>query len=178
MKKCFAIFAAAFFLALSHPSLAAEKIHSSVMTSSTAPSAVAPITFVDENDIQHALSDYRGRFVLLNIWATWCAPCAREMQSLNELQSKFDKKAFVVLPVSQNADIDTVSAFYKTKHLNNLPIAVDRQGVSYRAFNLRGLPTTILINPSGQEIARKEGEAEWGSAISEISNKTLINPLK
>jgi thiol-disulfide isomerase/thioredoxin len=128
------------------------------------PTPVPPFVFVDEQGGQHALADYRGKYVLLNIWATWCAPCVREMPALDTLQPQFDARGFVILPVAEERAPFLVSAFYQRYALSHLPVMVDRPGVAPQRFGLRGLPVSILIDPQGREIARIEGDAEWASA--------------
>lgn len=147
---------------------------------SAPPVAVPPLVFEDADGIQHALSDYRGRFVLLNIWATWCAPCVGEMQSLETLQKNFDEKKLIVLPLSENRDAASITAFYRAKNISRLPVAIDKAGTARQALRLRGMPTTILIDDKGMEIARKEGDADWASpdAASELAAKTSVKPLK
>lgn len=128
------------------------------------PTPVPPFVFVDEQGGQHALADYRGKYVLLNIWATWCAPCIREMPALDTLQPQFDARGFVILPVAEERAPFLVSAFYQRYALRNLPVMVDRAGVAPQRFGLRGLPVSILIDPQGNEVARIEGDADWASA--------------
>ncbi|MDR3425073.1 MAG: TlpA disulfide reductase family protein [Alphaproteobacteria bacterium] len=146
-----------FFILLS-PALASPRLHST-----SPPAPMPPLVFEDGNGAQHALSDYRGQFVLLNLWATWCAPCAREMPSLDALQKNFDLRRLTVLPLSEDRGDATVGAFYRSRGLSHLPIALDTAGRALSALHLHGLPTSILINPQGDEVARAEGEADWTS---------------
>lgn len=126
----------------------------------TVPQAVAPLVFTDAQGGQHALSDERGHYMLLNIWATWCAPCVREMPSLQILQSKFDAKQLVILPLSEDRGDAVVTSFYQT-HAIKLRVAIDQGGIAPSALKLRGLPTTLLIDPEGREIGRVEGDVDW-----------------
>jgi thiol-disulfide isomerase/thioredoxin len=143
-----------FFVLFSLPTNAAS------LQNISPPLLLPPLVFEDDNGVQHTLSDYKGRFVLLNLWATWCAPCVREMPSLATLQKNFDVKDFIFVPLSEDRSADQVSAFYATHHLS-LPIAIDNAGRAPSVLHLRGLPTSILINPKGEEIARMEGDAGW-----------------
>ena len=127
------------------------------------PRPVPPLVFEDDKNQQHALADFRGQFVLVNIWATWCAPCVKEMPALDALQIKMAPSHLSVLTLSEDRDPAAVSAFYARNHLKHLPLAIDAGGTAPSSLHLRGLPTTILINPQGQEIARIEGNVDWAS---------------
>ncbi|MFA4994154.1 MAG: TlpA disulfide reductase family protein [Bdellovibrionales bacterium] len=131
--------------------------------STTPPQLVPSLVFEDESGAQHTLADYRGKFILLNVWATWCPPCAEEMPALDALQTKFDPKKFMVLPLAENSNDGIVSAFYRAHNIRHLPIALDAASRATSALSLRGLPVTILINPAGNEIARAEGNIEWNN---------------
>ncbi len=122
-----------------------------------------PMVFEDGNGTQHALSDYRGRFVVLNVWATWCPPCVREMPSLEKLQKNFDPRRLIVLPLSEDRSDGVVGVFYRNHGLTHLPIALDTAGRAPSALHFHGLPTTLIIDPQGQEIARIDGEIDWDS---------------
>jgi thiol-disulfide isomerase/thioredoxin len=135
------------------------------------PEKVPPLVFVDGNGVQHVLADYRGHYVLLNIWATWCVPCVKEMPSLEALQANFDPQKLVVLPLSEDRDKASVIAFYKKYGIAHLPVAVDSAGIAPQSLHLEGFPTTLLIDPQGMEIAHMEGDADWNS----VEMKTTIN---
>lgn len=125
------------------------------------PRKMPPLVFEDGNGQQHSLADYRGKFVLLNIWATWCVPCVSEMPSLDALQKKFDAAKLAVVPLSEDRGDATVNAFYARHKITHLAIAVDHAGTAPSALKLNGLPTTLLIDPQGNEIARIEGDEKW-----------------
>ena len=111
------------------------------------------------------LSSHKGKVILLNVWATWCAPCLKEMPSLDELAKIFPENKFKVLPVSQDkGGLPIVKPFYTKLDLKNIDIYVDPNGEVYRAFALRGLPSTFIISKEGKLIARLEGTADWTSA--------------
>lgn len=124
---------------------------------------VPHLVFEDATGGQHRLSDYRGSYILLNIWATWCGPCKKEMPSLERLQKIFDPQKLRVLALSEDRSADAVVGFYKTDAITHLLIAVDHAGIAPSTLHLRGLPTSLLIDPQGKEIARIEGEADWSS---------------
>jgi len=120
------------------------------------------IVFLDPDDKPLRLSDYRGKVVLLNFWATWCAPCVKEMPSLDKLQGAMGKDKFVVLPLSLDGPSrPKVAPFYKDKSIDNLGVYFDKGRKVQQELDVSVLPTSILIDPQGREIGRLEGEADW-----------------
>ncbi|OKH87805.1 TlpA disulfide reductase family protein [Thalassospira sp. TSL5-1] len=118
--------------------------------------------FSDENGNIHDLKDFRGTVLLVNLWATWCAPCVKEMPDLNELADKMANKPFRVLAISQDrGGAKDVQTFYKENDIHNLSTALDPKGVMARSFKVRGLPTSILIGRDGNIIGYIEGIAPW-----------------
>jgi thiol-disulfide isomerase/thioredoxin len=110
------------------------------------------------------LAHFRGRVVLLNLWATWCAPCRREMPTLDRLQAALGGGDFEVLALSiDRTGLPAVKEFYQELGLERLPIYVDQTGAAQRALNALGLPTTLLIDREGNEVGRLLGPAEWDS---------------
>ena len=144
------------------------------------PREIPPIVFEDGEGRQHSLSDYRGRYVLLNIWATWCGPCVKEMPSLENLEKNLGSTRFAVVPVSEDrGDPSLVRAFYLRHNINHLPTLIDPAGRAPFILAMPGLPTTLLINPQGREIARVEGDVDWNSAeaIDFIRSRIGPNPI-
>lgn len=127
------------------------------------PKPAPDVRFTDAAGGRHALDAFRGRYVLLNMWATWCAPCVNELPSLARL-AQF-APGLKVVPVD-TGDRGTVDAagFLKSHGAGSLPVYVDSEKMMLRSFVVPGLPTTILIGPDCKEIARAEGPADWGSA--------------
>ncbi len=120
--------------------------------------------FKVEDDLGRAVSleRFRGTFVLLNIWATWCPPCKEEMPSLNRLAAKFAPENLKVIPVSIDlSGARAVRAFYKRMGLDKLPIYVDPSKDVMRSLGVVGIPTTILIDRTGLEIGQFAGAAQW-----------------
>ncbi|NYZ11880.1 TlpA family protein disulfide reductase [Azospirillum sp. RWY-5-1] len=104
----------------------------------------------------------RGRMTLLNVWATWCAPCVKEMPALERLQTQLGGPGFGVVALSvDRGGAHQVKPFLEKTGLSRLPIALDMPGAAMQALELRGLPTTLLLDAEGREIARFEGAAEW-----------------
>jgi thiol-disulfide isomerase/thioredoxin len=128
------------------------------------PQAVPELSFVDAEGNDLSLAAFRGRTVLLNVWATWCVPCREEMPALERLQTKLGGPDFQVVPLSiDRGGIPKVSAFYGELGLNALGIYVDASGKAGYALGTVGIPTTLLIDPAGLEIGRLVGPAEWDS---------------
>jgi thiol-disulfide isomerase/thioredoxin len=126
------------------------------------PVFVKDIQFIDENIAINNLNQFRGKVVLLNFWATWCKPCVDEMPALSRLQENVEGRDVKIIPLSIDyKGIEAVQEFYKTNEIKNLPTYLDRNGTGFKAFELRALPTTIIINKKGQEVARVLGEIDW-----------------
>lgn len=120
------------------------------------------IEFQDGDEVSVSLADFRGKVVLLNIWATWCAPCRREMPTLDRLQAQLGGPAFEVVALSiDRKGIGAVRSFFAEIGVQNLDIYVDTRGKSARALGMVGLPITLLIDRQGKEIGRLIGPAEW-----------------
>ena len=110
------------------------------------------------------ISNYKGNFIILNIWATWCVPCREEMPSLDRLQHIFKGEKLIVLAISQDrAGKRRVKNFYKEMKIKNLGIFIDSPGNVKRMMGVFMLPTTIVIGPDGVEIGRLLGGANWDS---------------
>jgi len=127
------------------------------------PADLPDIRFVDGDGRALSLRDFRGRPVLLNIWATWCVPCRKEMPSLDRLQAKFDQTRFLVLPLSiDNRGIPAVKQFFQELGLKSLGTYVDQSGDALGLIGAPGLPTTLLLNSEGQEIGEENRRGRMG----------------
>lgn len=126
------------------------------------PVAVPEAVLLDAEDGEHALADYRGKWVVLNFWATWCAPCRREMPSLERLQAAMPEIAIVPVATGRNA-VEGIRRFFDEAGVKSLPILRDPQSQLAHAMGVMGLPVTVILNPEGQEVARLMGDAEWDS---------------
>ena len=128
------------------------------------PRELPDVGFVDADGRAASLADFRGRVVLLNLWATWCVPCRREMPALERLQAKLGGAEFIVLPLSiDRGGLPPVKRFYEELGLEALGIFVDQSGAATRKLATTGVPTTLLIDRDGREIGRLIGAAEWDS---------------
>ena len=123
---------------------------------------VPPTPFVDQAGAAVSLTDFRGGVVLVNFWATWCAPCIREMPALDRLQAALGGDRFTVLVVSIDRDGAKVAApFLKRLGVTRLSTYLDPKRKLAQALAVVGLPTSILIDRSGREVGRVQGPAEW-----------------
>ena len=128
------------------------------------PKPLPAIVFADGEGKTGSLADLRGKFVLLNIWATWCVPCRKEMPTLDRLQPKLGGPDFEVIALSiDRGGADAVRKFYAQIGIRNLAITLDAKGEAPFKLGTVGVPTTLLINREGQEIGRLIGAAEWDS---------------
>lgn len=126
------------------------------------PQEVPNFRFVTEEGNRLYLEDFRGRTVLLNVWATWCPPCVEEMPTLDALEGVLGGPEFEVVAVSiDRAGIPVVRRFFDEIGVENLDIYVDSTGLTATALKTFGLPATLLINADGKEVGRLMGPAEW-----------------
>ena len=120
------------------------------------------ITFLDSNDKIINLSDYKGNLVLLNFWATWCAPCKEEMPSLDALKMNQNLDNLVIFPINVGKDDSNKSKkFFKDLKIKNLDVYFDNPITLAKNLALRGVPTTILFNKQGEEFARIIGSIDF-----------------
>jgi thiol-disulfide isomerase/thioredoxin len=156
---------------------AAEELPANLIAHES-PRPLAAIQFEDEQGQTRGLADFKGKVIVLNIWATWCVPCRREMPTLDRLEAQLGGSDFQVVPVSiDRGGIDTIRKFYAETAVQKLPLYVDRSGQVLRAVGAIGLPTTLIINRDGQEVARITGPAEWDSAgITQFLRPLIAEP--
>ena len=126
--------------------------------------SVPDLAFKDSSGSEVNLSKWQGRVVLLNLWATWCAPCRREMPTLNEVQKQLGSKDFEVVALSvDRKGLEASAAFLKETGAASLGLYVDETTTSLNALQALGLPVTLLTDRKGREIGRLLGPAEWNS---------------
>ena len=129
-----------------------------------APRGLPRVQFRDADGRITSLADFRGKVVLLNIWATWCVPCRVEMPTLDRLQAELGGEKFEVLALSiDRAGLEKVRDFYDDIGLRHLSIYIDSSAKATRQLRAFGLPTTLLIDREGREIGRLIGPSEWDS---------------
>jgi len=126
------------------------------------PKPAPPITFTDGDGHRQALADFKGKVVVLNVWATWCLPCRKEMPTLDRLQQMLGGPDFEVVALSIDRDgPDAIRKFFTEIGVQHLAIRVDSTAKAAGDLGAVGLPTTLLIDPQGRELGRLIGPAEW-----------------
>jgi len=138
-----------------------------------APAAIPEVGLVDADDAPRSLAEYRGKWVVLNFWATWCAPCRHEMPSLDRLQAAMPEIAVVPVATGRNA-VAGIQRFFEEEAIVNLPILRDPTSELARGMSVMGLPVTVILNPEGQEVARLIGDAEWDSDSAKAIMAALV----
>jgi thiol-disulfide isomerase/thioredoxin len=138
------------------------------LTPAATPLHVPDLTFVDASGQSHTLADWRGRTVLLNLWATWCVPCRREMPALDALEAKLGSERFEVVAINIDPhDAKKARAWLDDNGVKRLGYYADQDGKALKGLKLIGrafgMPTTLLIDPAGCEIGTMAGPAEWAS---------------
>src|SRR5258708_29248068 len=131
------------------------------------PEQGAVVRFEDDQGQPRSLADFWGKIVLLNVWATWCAPCIKEIPALDHLAAALNGADFAVVTVSlDRKGIDAVRKVFAERDVQKLPIYIDRSGEALRTVRAIGLPTSLLIDREGREFARAVGPAEWDGAAT------------
>lgn len=128
------------------------------------PSELPEFSFTDADGKEKTMADFKGKTILLNMWATWCTPCRKEMPSLDRLQAEFGSDKFEVVALSvDRGGVEAAKRFFKQIKVSSLATYVDKSGKSSKPLRVIGMPTTLLIDPEGREIGRLVGPAEWDS---------------
>ena len=120
------------------------------------------LTFLDIKKRQLNLKDYQGNLILLNFWASWCAPCREEMPSLDLLVKHKDLNNLRIFPINVGQDnVKKASNFFEDLQIKNLKIYFDSEITLAKKFGLRGIPTSVLLNKDGEEFARIVGSINF-----------------
>ena len=136
------------------------------------PKIYEDVIFKDINKKNVNLDDFKGKLIILNFWATWCAPCKEEMPSLDNLQSNVKLNNLKIFPINiGQEDTSKSKLFFKELNIKNLDIYIDAPITLAKKFSLRGVPTTILFNKEGKEFARIMGSIDF-------NDEEFINWLK
>lgn len=137
----------------------------------------APLTeFTRADGTTGTLADFHGRTVVLNFWATWCAPCRAEMPTLANLQTEMGSEDFEVVTIATGRNAPTAMAkFFDEIGVDNLPLHTDPKSALARAMGVFGLPITVILDPEGREIARLQGDAHWDSESAKAIIAALVD---
>lgn len=123
-----------------------------------------PISLEDLDGERHELSDYEGRVVMVNFWATWCPPCIEEMPAMQRVQDELGEEVFKILAVNMQEDPEEMRTFIEEKVETDFTILVDEDAEAVRAWSVRVLPTTYLVDGEGNIRYSLVGGAEWDEA--------------
>lgn len=139
------------------------------------PIPASDVPFVGEDGSDMTLAAYEGKHILLNFWATWCAPCRAEMPHLAELQHEFKGDTFEVVTIATGRNpLPAMQAFFDEIGVDNLPLHTDAKQNLARSMGVLGLPITVILDPEGNEIARLQGDADWRSDSAKAIIAALI----
>lgn len=139
--------------------------------------ALPEFAFSDAAGRSRTLAEFSGSAFVLNFWATWCPPCVEEMPSLDRLHATLAPSAIQILPLSSDrGGRAQVEPFYRSHALRHVGIWLDRHSAAARAFGVRGLPTTVLTDRGGYEVARIEGALDWDRPDVAAEIRRLAGP--
>ena len=148
------------FLMLSSFSLEASEIKNLIIYEE--PKKYNNLSFLDDKNNELKLNSFKGNVILLNFWATWCAPCKEEMPSLDLLQENNELNNLKIFPINIGKDnMEKASSFFNNLKIRNLNLYFDNPQTLAKKLSLRGIPTTILFNKKGDEFARIVGSIDF-----------------
>ncbi|HEB58618.1 MAG TPA: TlpA family protein disulfide reductase [Gammaproteobacteria bacterium] len=143
------------------------------------PFAAPDFVLTGEDGRTYRLSDYRGKVVVLNFWATWCPPCRFEMPAMERAWKKLRGSGVVILAINVGEDEDAIFEFFGNTPVT-FPIPMDRRGEVVKAFHVTGLPTTYLVDPAGIVTHRAMGTREWDDAamLAWLRGRLKVHPMQ
>ena len=154
--------------------LAAETVPALRFVAPATPPVTGFRTFEDE---AADLADYRGAVVVLNFWATWCAPCRHEMPSLQALADATAGEGVAVVPMAFGRHAPrSMTLFWEEAGIRTLPLHRDPAGAMAAALGVSGLPHTVILDADGRAVAELVGEADWGSEAMRAVLRALAQP--
>lgn len=140
-----------------------------------APKPMPPIRFKAADGSTRTLADFAGKGVLLNFWATWCAPCKAELPSLDRLSAQLAGSGIAVLPLASDfGGVAAVEQYYRAHHIAHLGVWLDPDGAAMHAIAARGIPTTLILDRQGRQVGMVEGGANWDSPDAAATIRKLI----
>ena len=148
-----------------------------IAPSTQANNALYQLSFANVDDEQVTLSEYKGKIVILNFWATWCPPCIKEMPSMQRLKEKMADQPFEIVAVNVGESAAAVSSFLlELEPELTFPIMLDEEGSSFGKLGLRGLPMSLIYDQKGNLVTTILGGKEWDTSENIQELKQLINP--
>jgi thiol-disulfide isomerase/thioredoxin len=140
-----------------------------------APAEVSATAFTDAEGGDHALADWKGKVTLVNFWATWCAPCRKELPALDALNQEFGGADFAVVTIATGRNaLPAITRLFDEVGVKTLPVYLDPKLQLSREMGVLGLPVSLLLDREGREIARMSGDAEWDSESAHAIVAALI----
>lgn len=123
------------------------------------------ISFLDPSGTEKFWQDFEGKYLLVNFWATWCAPCVIELPSFGKLRDRFSDNGLEIIAISldKQRSHDDIRDFLKYRGIDNFAAYYDHSGMMERQLSLRGIPTSYLLDPNGNILTIFEGDADWNS---------------
>ena len=138
------------------------------------PPSQPTLSFTAPDGENVTLADFRGQTILLNVWATWCAPCIKEMPTLDALQKELGGETFQVVTVSLDRTAEEALLWFEKNGIENLTAYHDGSFALSAKLEVRGLPISVIYDKRGRELARVAGDADWAS----VEALTFINAVK
>jgi thiol-disulfide isomerase/thioredoxin len=139
------------------------------------PAAVPDTAFADDVGAEHRLSEFRGRYVAVNFWATWCAPCRKELPALDALNREFGGERFAVVTIATGRNmLPAITRLFDETGVETLPVYLDPGQALAREMAVFGLPVTVILDPEGREIARMTGDADWSGESARAIVRALL----
>jgi thiol-disulfide isomerase/thioredoxin len=139
------------------------------------PIMLPDLPLIDGNDNPQSLADWQGKVLLVNFWATWCAPCRKELGSLDRLASELSGGDFDVITIATGRNpVPAIEKLFEEEGVTRLPILRDPDQAFARQMGVMGLPVTVLVGRDGVEVARLVGDAEWDSPEAQAVIRALI----
>ncbi len=138
------------------------------------PVAAPDTAFRDDSGNERRLSEFRGKYVAVNFWATWCAPCRAELGSLDRLEAALGGDRFAVVTVATGPNpLPAIRKLFDEEGIEHLPILRDTRQQFARGMGVLGLPITVILDPEGREVGRLIGDAAWDSPEAQAIIATL-----
>ncbi|MDD2875889.1 MAG: TlpA disulfide reductase family protein [Acidiphilium sp.] len=143
----------------------------------TLPQPAPEFHFMDASGRRLTLAHYRGEGLIVNFWATWCPPCRAELPSLVALNKVLLPDGIRVLPISVDSNgIKAVIPYYKKHDITGVPMLIDPSSSALRAFQVNGIPLTVIVNRNGDVVATLQGAGDWNSAAVAAKLRKLVGP--